>query len=197
MDKNRKKKSKGRDSHVVKADISLWQFSTFLFPALETLESISRLFVFEKEKYRFWQGVVGNKTVCWNVVMLAVWPMCKLTPHMCFSSCRIHVEEVPLIYLASKTQTWLFPNPTAGLLNYSEILKSWLLSIYVFQWILRRYWGVRLRRSPAVTCGNTNYFNSSAITSTHIHPVGLDLSSGCELNSAVGIQMVHMPLIDS
>lgn len=51
------KKSKGRDSHVVKADISLWQFSTFLLPALETVELIfwrdTMLFIW-KEKHRFW-----------------------------------------------------------------------------------------------------------------------------------------------
>lgn len=38
--KEKGKKSTWRDSHVVKADISLWQLSTLLFPALETLDVI-------------------------------------------------------------------------------------------------------------------------------------------------------------
>ena len=59
-----------------------------------------------------------------------------------------------------------------------------------FQWIylLRRV----TQGSPAVTSGNTNYFNSSIITSTHIHPVALT-SSGFRLPSAAGIQNGHTP----
>lgn len=50
------------------------------------------------------------------------------------------------------------------------------------------------QRSPAVTSGNANYFNSSVITSTHIHRVALT-PSGCGLNSAAGIQKGHTPLL--